>query len=127
MSASTGVSPVPMLGPSGVSAEAQPTTLDGSQAGIDVELGAGQAQGAEIERHRLGQFQSTEASIVRGPGPRQGEGDGLDACGSKRIDAIIWSSSARSAADAPGRDIVSITSRWPSTSMMYTALRIPPP
>jgi hypothetical protein len=56
-------------------------------------------------------------------GPRQGEGEGLDARGSKRIDAMSWSSWARSVADAPGRDIVSMTTRLPSTSMMYTALR----
>lgn len=60
-------------------------------------------------------------------GPRHDEGDGLGVRGSKRIDAMSWSSSARSAADAPGMDIVSITTRRPSTSMMYTALCIPPP
>jgi hypothetical protein len=39
-SASTGVSPVPMLGPSGAS-RGEPAALDSGEAGVDVELGAG--------------------------------------------------------------------------------------
>ena len=117
-----------------------PKTRDGSGAGVasdEQSARSDEADGSYITqvvwRRRAPEVREGPRIVSAGEpcasraGPRQGECDGLDARGSKRIDAIIWSSSARSVADAPGRDIVSITSRWPSTSRMYTALRIPPP
>jgi len=57
---------------------------------------------------------------VLGQAPRHGDGDGLDARGSMRIDAMTRSSSARSAAETPFCDIALITCRVPSRSRMYT-------